>query len=383
MSLLLQSEEVLQFRILGPLEVANASGLVELGGPRQRSLLAVLLLRANEIVSTDSLLHAIWGEHPPRTAPAALQNGISQLRKLLGADAVETRPPGYRLHVLPEQIDVVQFEQLVHLARGQAAEDRAQTLARALALWRGQPLADLTFEDFAQTDIHRLTERRLQVRMERLEAELECGRHADAVPELEGLVKTHPLHEGLTNQLIVALYRCGRFAEALEVYETGRRLLKSELGAAPSQELRTLHAAILRHDPSLQGPASPSDRDRLPSVRAMLASRLVPVLGPGLSGSAPAPDPAAAAQHLSERFGCPAQYAGSLARVGQVDLRHAWSRPAVRRVARALRGRFRARARAPLARRPAGAPASARTPVPAVTDLRLRSHARARARGGR
>src|SRR4029077_15921940 len=251
MSLLLQRERVLQFRILGPLEVANDRGLVELGGPRQRALLAVLLLRANEIVSTDSLLHAIWGEHPPRTAPTALQNGISQLRKLLGADAVETRPPGYRLQVLPEQIDVVQFEQLVQRAREQAAEDRAQTLARALSLWRGEPLADLTFEDFAQTDIHKLAERRLQVRMERLAAELECGRHADAVPELEGLVRTHPLHEGLTNQLIVALYRCGRQAEAMRLYLAARSSLDEEYGQPPGPELQETYRMILNHSGAL------------------------------------------------------------------------------------------------------------------------------------
>jgi DNA-binding SARP family transcriptional activator len=318
MSLLLQSERVLQFRILGPLEVANESGPVELGGPRQRSLLAVLLLRANEIVSTDSLLHAIWGEHPPRTAPAALQNGISQLRKLLGAGAVETRPPGYRLHVLPEQIDVVQFEQLVQRARGQAPEDRAQTLARALALWRGEPLADLTFEDFAQADIHKLAERRLQVRMERLEAELECGRHADAVSELEGLVKTHPLHEGLTNQLIIALYRCGRQAEAMRIYLAARASLDEQYGQPPGPELQETYRMILNHAGALASPAGSPRDDRLGDIaRAMLASRLVPVLGPGLSDSAPAPDPAAAAHHLSEHFGCPAQYAGNLARVGQ------------------------------------------------------------------
>ena len=311
---------MLQFRILGPLEVANDNGLVDLGGQRQRSLLAVLLLRANEIVPTDSLLHALWGEQPPRTATAALQNGISQLRKLLGTTILETRSPGYRLHVSPEQLDVFEFERLVQEARAQPATERAQTLATALALWRGEPLADLTFEAFAQDEIRRLSDRRLVARTERIDAELECGRHADVVAEAESLVAANPAHEDLVSLLMVALYRCGRQAEAMRVFHAARTSLVDEFGQQPGAALQAAYRAILMHSAALAPPAAiaRTHDDRFDEIaRAALESRLVPVLGPGLGGSAPAPDPAAAARHLSQRFGCPPEYAGSLARVGQ------------------------------------------------------------------
>jgi DNA-binding SARP family transcriptional activator len=311
---------MLQFRILGPLEVTKDSGLVELGGPRQRSLLAVLLLRVNEVVSTDALLYALWGERPPRAATASLQNGISRLRKLLGTAIVETRPPGYRLRVSPEQLDVVQFQQLVQRARAQPFDERAQTLAQALALWRGEPLADMTFQDFAQDAIHQMAHLRFLARVERVEAELECGRHADVVAEAESLVAANPLHEGVRSQLMVALYRCGRQAEAMRAFHAGREALDDEHGQQPSAELQETFRAILRHSVALAPPAGlPRTRhDRFDEiVRAALAARLVPVLGPGLGGSAPAPGPATAAKHLSEHFGCPPEYAGSLARVSQ------------------------------------------------------------------
>jgi DNA-binding SARP family transcriptional activator len=311
---------MLQFRILGPLEVANDNGLVDLGGEQQRSLLAVLLLRVNEVVSSESLLDALWNDHPPRTAMASLQNRVSRLRKLLGADVLETRPPGYRLRVSPEQLDVVQFELLVELADGKPADQRAETLARALALWRGEPLADLAFKAFAQDEIRRLAHRRLIARSKRIRADLECGRHADVVAELEGLVRADPLNEELGCQLMLALYRCGRQAEAMQSFQVARKALNEELGQLPGAELQAAYLAILHHRVA----PPPTTRRRRPLddryehiVRAALSSRLVPVLGPHVGGSEAALDPTAAARHLSQHFGCPPEHDGSLARVGQ------------------------------------------------------------------
>jgi DNA-binding SARP family transcriptional activator len=313
---------MLRFGILGPLEVANGEGLVELGGQRQRALLAALLLRANEVVSTDALIEALWGERPPRTATTSLQNGVSQLRKVLGASVLETRPPGYRLCVAAEQVDVFRFEQLVQQSRAQPPEERAQTLAAALALWRGEPLADLAFERFTQDEIRRLGEERLLARIDRIDAELECGRHRDVVSELETLVETHPLNERLRRQLMVALYRSARQAEAMRTYHAARHALDEELGQPPGAELQAAYQAILTQAATLAAPQSstPSPDSPYPEiVRALLAARLVPVLGPaaGGSGAAVAPDSAAAAQHLARVFECPSDRSDSLARVAQ------------------------------------------------------------------
>jgi DNA-binding SARP family transcriptional activator len=311
---------MLQFRILGPLEIADESGPIELRGQRQRRLLAVLLLRANEIVPTDSLLEALWGAKPPKTAETALQNGISELRKSLGSATIETRPRSYRLRVDPEQLDAVQFRQLLEDARGQPPEQRAQTLATALKLWRqDEPLADLTFEEFVQAERHRLLGLQHDARIERLDAELACGRHADIVSEAESLAAHDPLNERLANIRITALYRCGRQAEAMQVYQAMQKSLKAQ-GQLPGPELRETHALILRHSPALAAPARSAHarEDRLGDlVRAALASRLVPVLGPVRNGSAPAPDPAAAAKHLAQHFACPPAHHGCLTRVGQ------------------------------------------------------------------
>jgi DNA-binding SARP family transcriptional activator len=311
---------MLQFRILGPLEVANDNGLVDLGGEQQRSLLAVLLLRVNEVVSSESLLDALWDDHPPRTATASLQNRVSGLRKLLGADVVETRPPGYCLRISPEQLDAAQFELLVELADGKPADQRAETLARALALWRGEPLADLAFKAFAQDEIRRLAHRRQIARSKRIRADLECGRHADVVAELESLLRGDPLNEELGCHLMLALYRCGRQADAMRTFHVVRDALDDELGQLPGAELQAAHLAILRH----QVPPAPTARrrraldDRYDQiVRAALNSQLVPVLGPHVGGSETALDPTTAARHLSQRFGCPPEHEGSLARVGQ------------------------------------------------------------------
>src|ERR671911_665592 len=188
---------MLEFRILGPVEVWDDGRQLQLGGPKQRAVLALLLLDAGRVVSTDRLIDLLWGEQPPPTAATSLQNFVSQLRKLLGADVLVTKPPGYRLEIEPEQLDLERFRRLV-----QAAKFR-----EALALWRGPALADLAFEPFAQNEIARLEELRLAALERRIEADLETGRHAELIGEIEVLVREHPLREKLRRFLMLALYR--------------------------------------------------------------------------------------------------------------------------------------------------------------------------------
>jgi DNA-binding SARP family transcriptional activator len=273
---------VLEFRILGPLEVADDGEPLQLSGQKQRALLALLLLDANRVVSTDRIVDALWGEQPPRTAATSLQNFVSQLRKLLGADVVVTKPPGYQLRIAPEQLDLERFTRLVEESRAEPPDERAAKLRRALALWRGRPLADLGFEAFAQQEIGRLEELRLAALEDRVEADLQAGRHKDLVGELEAFADEHPLRERLRSQLMLALYRSGRQAEALQIYHDTRRVLVDELGIEPSPTLQQLHGAILRQDPRLEEgqPVAPAAEDRIKDVvETMLAGRLVPVLG--------------------------------------------------------------------------------------------------------
>ncbi len=212
-----------EFRILGPLEVADGEEVLSLTGHKQRALLALLLLDANRVVSTDRLVDALWGEQPPRTAATSLQNFVSQLRKLLGSDVLVTKPPGYQLRISPQQLDLDRFVQLVEEARAEdSAVERAEKLRRALAIWRGPPLADLGFEAFAQQEIGRLDELRLAALEDRVDAELEGGGHSDLVGELEAFADEHPLRERLRSQLMLALYRSGRQAEALQIYHDTR-----------------------------------------------------------------------------------------------------------------------------------------------------------------
>jgi len=272
---------VLEYRILGPVEVLGGEGPLPLGGQKQRALLALLLLGEGRVVSTDRLLDALWGEHPPRTATTSLQNLVSGLRKVLGADAVVTQPPGYRLRPPPGSLDLERFTQLVRDARGQEPEERSRTLREALALWRGAPLADLAFEAFAQSEIARLEDLRLAVLEERLEADLEAGRHSELVGELVGLVREHPHREGLYRLLMLALYRSGRQAEALDVYQAARRALVETLGIEPSPALQALHGSILRQEAGLESPdGEPPPEDHFREVgRELLTGRVVPVLG--------------------------------------------------------------------------------------------------------
>ena len=219
-----------EFRILGPLEVEGDRGPVTLGGQQQRALLTVLLLEAGRVVATDRLVDLLWGEGAPKTATTSLQNAISRLRRELGPDVLETRAPGYVLHAEPERIDAHRFELMLRDARRVGGEERRALLQAALGLWRGPALAEFTFEQFAQAEIRRLEELRLVAREELIEADMELGRHGDVVGELEALVGVHPLRETLRRQLMLALYRSGRQAEALEVYQDARARFVEELG---------------------------------------------------------------------------------------------------------------------------------------------------------
>ncbi len=246
----------MEFRILGPLEVIVAGHDVAPARPKQRALLALLLLRANEVVSSEELLDALWGDTPPDTAPTALHGHVSALRKLLGAGAIETRPPGYVLRVRPEQIDLRRFELLVDEARTAADPARAADLLRAaLSLFRGEPLSDLRYEDFARDEAGRIEGARLSALEERIDVDLALGRHADLIPELERLVAANGLRERLRGQLMLALYRAGRQAAALQVYREGRRTLSEELGIDPGPALQELEHKILTQDASLAASA--------------------------------------------------------------------------------------------------------------------------------
>lgn len=242
----------MEFRILGPLEVADDGRLLALGGTKQRALLALLLLRANEVVSQDRLIDELWGESPPESGKTALQVHVSQLRKALGPDLIVTRPPGYVIQVGDGELDLHRFEQLVAAARTGEPVEAARLLREGLALWRGAALAELG-DSFAATE-RALEEQRLAALEQRIDADLALGEHADLVPELERLVREQPLRERLRGQLMLALYRGGRQADALEVYRSGRRLLDEELGLEPGEELQRLEKAILNHDPSLEVP---------------------------------------------------------------------------------------------------------------------------------
>jgi DNA-binding SARP family transcriptional activator len=251
----------MDFRLLGPLEVTGDEGSLTLGGTKQRSLLAMLLLHANQVVSTDRLIDALWGASPPFTCGKSIQVYVSRLRKAIGGNRLVTHAPGYVLYVDPAELDLARFEQLVAEARRASPETASGKLREALALWRGPPLGDLAYEQFAQAEIARLEEMRLGAVELRLESDLALGRHAELVAELETLVARHPLRERFRYQLMLALYRSERQAEALEAYRQARQELSDELGLEPSESLKQLEAAILRQDPDL-APADDPGRVR-------------------------------------------------------------------------------------------------------------------------
>ena len=243
----------MEFRILGPVEVVDEGKTLAVGGGRQRALLAFLLLHANEVVPTDRLVDELWPGKPPATADKIVRNYVSLLRKQLGARLVR-RPPGYLLRVEPGELDSEKFETLVDEARGQQPAAAAKTLRQALALWSGPPLAQVAYEPFAERAIADLAERRLQAVEDRIDADLQLGNGRELVPELEQLVGEQPLRERPTSLLMLALYRSGRQADALEVYQDARRRLVDELGLEPSPALQELQRQILSHEDALAGP---------------------------------------------------------------------------------------------------------------------------------
>ncbi len=255
---------MIEFRILGSLEVVQDDRPMALGSPQQRLLLAVLLVHHGEQVASDRLIDELWGEQAPASANKIVQGYVSNLRKALGNGLLATRGHGYLLQTEPDQLDADRFESL--LAAGRTASHEgdprtaAERLREALGLWRGPPFADFAYESFAQSEIARLDEAHLGALEERIDAELTLGEHAQLVSELEGLVHQHPLRERLTAQLMLALYRSGRQAAALETYRVARGRLVEELGLEPGRELQQLERAILSQDPGLEPPARGAGR---------------------------------------------------------------------------------------------------------------------------
>lgn len=296
------SEASLTFGVLGPLEVRQDGKAVPLAGRRERALLALLLLRANEVVSRERLVDGLWGDDPPETAANALQVAVHALRKTLGRERIETKGNGYLLRVEPGELDLASFEELVADSRDAEADVAAQRLRAALDLWRGEPLADVGYAAYAPAEAARLEELRLEALERRLEYELELGAGGELVAELEQLIAAHPYREGLRRRLMLALFRAGRQAEALDAYRAARRVLIDELGVEPSPELQELERAILRQDPALRPPAEttfPGARLPVPatnlvgrglevsSLAALLREeriRLLTLTGPGGTG---------------------------------------------------------------------------------------------------
>ncbi len=295
-----------QFRILGPVEVLVDGAAAALGAPKQRALLALLLANRRRVVPAEQLIDGLWGEDPPASALQSLQVYVHGLRRALGAERIETAGRGYRAVVAEQELDLDRFERA--LERGRAAleasriDDAEEELRHALALWRGPALADLPEEARRPAEAERLEELRLTALELRLEAELASGRHDAVVAELETLTAEHPYRERFLEQRLLALYRCGRQAEALEVYRHARRALADELGLEPSPVLQNLEKAILRQDESLAAPAAATRSTRplpvpptalvgrrleLAAVSALFrdeGARLVTLTGPGGTG---------------------------------------------------------------------------------------------------
>lgn len=272
----------MEFLILGPLEVRKGADVVRLGAAKQRALLGVLLMHPNETVSTVRLVDALWGELPPATADKLVPGYVHALRRRLGDDVLETQPPGYRLNLESRSLDLVEFERLLDSARVAPLSQSVELRRRALALWRGPPLADVALEGSERNALTRLSELRLATQIEQIDGELELGRHAKLIGELEALVAEHPYQERLRAQLMLALYRSGRQADSLQTYRDLRRVLRDELGLEPSKELRELEARILRQDETLSsyGPrpvARAPERFERPSTDTALPVNREPI----------------------------------------------------------------------------------------------------------
>jgi DNA-binding SARP family transcriptional activator len=270
-----------EFLILGPVDALDGGRAVPLPAGKPLALLRVLLLNRNRVVSAEALIDELWGEEPPETAAKALQGHVSQLRKALGADRVVTKAPGYSVRVEEGELDLDRFERLAGEARERlAASEPARArklLEEALALWRGPALREFR-EPFADAASSRLDELWLAAQEDALEAEVETGRHADALPELEALVAAHPLRERPRELLMVALYRSGRQADALELYRRTRELYVDELGIEPGPPLQELERAVLRQDPALRAPLRPAPEP----TPAELARRRWPFVAAGI-----------------------------------------------------------------------------------------------------
>ena len=241
----------MEFRLLGPLEVVADGAPIELGGRKPRTLLAALLVHANELVSAERLIDVLWGDEPPQTAQAALQVHVSHLRKLLGRDRIVTQAPGYRLQVAIDELDLQRFERLLQEARELDPAAARTRLREALALWRGPALADFEREPFAWGEISRLEQLRLEAVESRIDADLAAGHHTRLLPELDAMLAAHPHRERAHAQRMLALYRAGRQADALDAYRAARTMLVAGLGIEPGPELRRLERAILDQDPEL------------------------------------------------------------------------------------------------------------------------------------
>src|SRR5215211_6524287 len=262
----------MQYRVLGSLEVLNGEGPVALQGTKQRALLTILLLSANQVVPRDRLVDNLWGDHPPETAVESVQVYVSRLRKVLPPESLLLRSSGYVLQLEHDELDVNRFERLVADARTSIAagdpERGSRVLGEALAHWRGPALADFAQEPWAQPEIARLEDLRLAAVEERIDAELAAGRHADVTGDLEALTSEHPMRERLREQLMLALYRAGRQAEALDAFRDGHSAL-AELGLEPSGRLRELERKILNQDAALKPPRRVRRATRVDLPRAV------------------------------------------------------------------------------------------------------------------
>jgi DNA-binding SARP family transcriptional activator/DNA-binding beta-propeller fold protein YncE len=266
----------MEFRILGPLEVVDNETPVALFGHKQRMLLSLFLLQPNRVISADRMIEDLWEGRPPDSAAKALQVHVSQLRKALGAGRIETRGRGYLFRLDRDELDATRLEQALDRARSVDSNVAANELARVLELWRGDPFDELSDHEAARTEIARLHELRLATIERRIEAELAIGAHVAVTPELEALVRAHPFREPLRVLLMLALYRGGRQAEALDVARDGRRLLDQELGLEPGEALRGLERQILAHDPALDlepGPSAAVGAPTLPTRQGWAARR--------------------------------------------------------------------------------------------------------------
>ena len=289
----------MEFRILGPLEVLEEGQALTLGGSKQRALLALLLTHSNETLSSERLIDELWGERPPATAAKTVQVHVSRLRKTLAADdVVLTREHGYELRVEPDRVDANRFERLVAEGRdgavGADPEGAIELLERALALWRGRPFADLPEEPFAQREGARLEDVRVSALERMFEAKMALARHAEVVSPLQALIAEHPYRERLHAQLMLALYRADRQADALQAYQNARRRLVEDLGIEPGAQLRELEQSVLAQDPALALPVAavpepelpmPPDEEHPAPQPAPSARRLVSIVFADLVGS--------------------------------------------------------------------------------------------------